>query len=788
MATAWIGSGNVPVKVGVIVSFIGVAFLLKYAIDRELLFLPIEFRLLGVALAGLVMIVLGWRLRSKTVAYALSLQGGGTGIIFLTIFAAFRIWDLIPATLAFALLVALEAFTGALAVLQKSRTLIVFGVVGGFLAPVLASTGQGSHVALFSYYLVINATILGVAWFRAWRELNLVGFVFTFVIGSLWGYRYYRPELLASTEPFLVLYFLFYQAIAILYALRQMPGRAGLVDGTLVFGTPVIAFTLQAALMRNTEYGLALSAAALAVFYALTATWLQRREGIKPRVLVESFIALSVAFATLAIPLALDARWTSAAWALEGAALVWTGTRQARHLATLAGTTLLFFSGLSFMLSGWTGNAAWPVLNGNVLGGVMISLGALFAARRLQGFGPPPLANLYRLLAWGLFAWGVCWWFGTGIMEIDDRVNNGSDLHILLLFLALSSGAFAWLGRTIDWSMPRHLTLLFLPALILLALMYPVTHRHFLLGLGWLAWPLAFAVQYGILRLLDHGGENMPGKSLASSWHIGTLLLLTALLALEVHWRVSDRVSGAWSDAALTAVPGLVALLVWKLQHKFNWPVRAHLAGYLGTSLFLVGWQATFLAWLCVALPGDPGSLPYIPLLNPFDLATLFALLTALLSLAIWRREELTLAPAGRLRARNMFRLLLVIAFFVLTTAALVRGVHHYSGVAWHFDRLYDSVIVQTSLAIYWGVLGFAGMIGGARSARRTVWIAGACFMALVVIKLFVVDLGNSGTIERIISFIGIGVLLLVVGYFAPAPPRYARATAGTAVAQGDGA
>jgi uncharacterized membrane protein len=135
-----------------------------------------------------------------------------------------------------------------------------------------------------------------------------------------------------------------------------------------------------------------------------------------------------------------------------------------------------------------------------------------------------------------------------------------------------------------------------------------------------------------------------------------------------------------------------------------------------------------------------------------------------------------------------MFRLLLVIAFFVLTTAALVRGVHHYSGVAWHFDRLYDSVIVQTSLAIYWGVLGFAGMIGGARSARRTVWIAGACFMALVVIKLFVVDLGNSGTIERIISFIGIGVLLLVVGYFAPAPPRYARATVGTAAAQGDGA
>ena len=44
--------------------------------------------------------------------------------------------------------------------------------------------------------------------------------------------------------------------------------------------------------------------------------------------------------------------------------------------------------------------------------------------------------------------------------------------------------------------------------------------------------------------------------------------------------------------------------------------------------------------------------------------------------------------------------------------------------------------------------------------------------MAVVVLKLFAVDLGNTGTVERIVSFIGTGLLLLVVGYFAPAPPR----------------
>jgi uncharacterized membrane protein len=119
------------------------------------------------------------------------------------------------------------------------------------------------------------------------------------------------------------------------------------------------------------------------------------------------------------------------------------------------------------------------------------------------------------------------------------------------------------------------------------------------------------------------------------------------------------------------------------------------------------------------------------------------------------------------------YRVMLVTAFFVLTTIALVRAVHHYTGVHWDGHALFRSDIVQTSLSIYWGLLGFIGMIWGARSSRRPVWLAGAAFMGLVVIKLFLVDLGNTGTVERIISFIGIGLLLLVVGYFAPAPPRH---------------
>jgi len=53
--------------------------------------------------------------------------------------------------------------------------------------------------------------------------------------------------------------------------------------------------------------------------------------------------------------------------------------------------------------------------------------------------------------------------------------------------------------------------------------------------------------------------------------------------------------------------------------------------------------------------------------------------------------------------------------------------------------------------------------------------------IGVVVAKLFFVELSNRGGLARIVSFIGVGVLLLVVGYFAPLPPKRIDAGSGEA-------
>jgi uncharacterized membrane protein len=250
------------------------------------------------------------------------------------VFAAFRLYGLLPVGATFALMLVLIAGVGLLAVLQDALALAVLGLLAGFAAPILLSTGAGNHVVLFSYYALLNLAILAVAWVRPWRVLNLLGFFFTFAIGTAWGVLRYDPAQFASTEPFLVFHFLLYLAIPILFALRSAPMRAGAIDGTLVFGMPLIAFALQAGLLDGERLPLALSALALAVTYLVLAWALLRRV----RLLGESFAVLAVGFATLAVPLAFSARVSGCVFARDEAPEVAVRRRYERTVQFYRGT------------------------------------------------------------------------------------------------------------------------------------------------------------------------------------------------------------------------------------------------------------------------------------------------------------------------------------------------------------------------------------------------------------------------------------------------------------------
>lgn len=754
----WFTGGNTVVRIGLVILFFGVAFLVKYAAEHSLL--PPELRLAGAGALAFGLLALGWRLRVAKPGYGLSLQGGGIALLYLTVFGAFRLYQLLPATVAFALLAVVGAAAAVLAIRQQTQALAVLGVAGGFLAPILASTGEGSHVALFSYYALLNAGIFFVAWSQSWRLLNLTGFVFTFVIATLWGVTSYRPEHFASTEPFLLLYFAFYLAIAVRYALREAPNLKHYLDATLVFGTPIVGFGLQSQLVRPYEFAAAFSALALAALYLLLARWLWAKRGEGLRLLVESFVALGVVFATLALPLALDGRWTSAAWALEGAAVAWVSLRQERRLGFAFGVVLQLLAAVLYMASVRGADAGLPIINARCLGAAMIALAGIFTALQISR-AAARLAWLPREVGYALLAWGVAWWVGNAVVEIDQQLRQPHLAHALLVLAALTTSAFALLAQKIAWREARVPALAMPLALGFALLVDTVALTHPFKGWGAPAWLVAGVAWAWCQRV----NESPRWPRAMGLLHAVAVWGLALVATLEVAYWIDRAVEGraSWPLIAHLLVPAMLVALLSAERFYRRWPgetwprlYRELIAGVTAAGLW--GWMLFGNA----AHTGDPWPLPYLPLINPLDLAQALALVL----MVRWMRSLET----GRLR--DATEKLVYLAAFIWANAMLLRAMHFWGGVPYDFDAMMASMKVQTALALFWTALALAAMVLASRRGLRPLWFVGAGLMAVVVAKLFLVDLTNRGGVERIVSFIGVGLLLLAVGYFSPLPPK----------------
>lgn len=1019
-ARNWLFGGNTVLRVGVVLLFLGLAFLLRYA--TEGMVVPVELRYAGVAAAALSLLALGWWLRLRNSNYALMLQGTGIAVLYLTVFAAMRLHPLLDPTAALGLLVVVTVFSAILAITQNALGLAAAAALGGFAAPILTSTGAGNHVALFSYFALLNAGILAIAWFKAWRLLNLIGFVGTFGIGLAWGLRSYTPELLWSTEPFLILFFLMYLAIGLLFARRKLlemsdapedgsreallhwSARKGdYVDGTLLFAPPLVGFGLQFALVEHLEFAAAFSALALGMIYMGLARLLM---GGRALLLAETCLALGVIFASLAIPLGLDARWTAAAWAVEGAGIFWLGLRQQRPLArafalllqlgsalaflselrsgesslldgaplgalmlgvallfsfyqlrkalpeqaskwerqglpvlaclgltflyllaplflfthgtaiswALAGLATLFvglrlqsrtflftafavqlLGGALFLLrlqgaggesaavfsAGWSGLLSASLIGLALIAGmllaardemvrsdvrllrglsvvllaglVLINLAVLFvlpwqtasavwaasglfiiwlslylqqrvsfvfglllqviggAAFLLAGpdlLGPllseglRPLAHsafwtplvlglaafvgAWRLqlgnhasafdglslqrLSEVLLVWGAGWWALAWVSEVLRFAPLNLQATLLLAVAAVSVALWTVLALRLKWSSLGLLCTLLIPAAGLALLAAWHSRYHPAANFGWLVWAAVFVMHFISLRRL---APTLPATALSTAHVLGCWLLI-GVLALELRYGLlllSEQYN-AWRWLGWAILPSLYLVLM-AAPRAWPWPVSEYPREYriytaAPLALLMLGWF-----WLAnIASDGTAEPLPYVPLINPLELGLLFALF----GVYVWSRSAVTQLVIRKEYADNATQVIAGGSLFVFFTALVMRTAHHWGGVPYALDLLLESMLVQAGLSIVWTLMALSLMIGGHLRHRREVWLIGAALIALVVAKLFFVELSNRGGLARIVSFIGVGVLLLVVGYFAPLPPKRAEA------------
>jgi uncharacterized membrane protein len=819
---------------------------------------------------------------------------------------------------------------------MDARALAVVGLFGAFLAPPLASTGSGSHVLLFSYYTLLNLFILAVSWFKAWRDLNLVGFGFTFLISTLWGARNYRPELFDSVEPFVVIFFAIYLAIPVLFATRQKPELKGLVDGTLVFGTPIAAAFLQARVVAGMgDHALAWSAGIAGILYVLLGLGTRRREHMQ--LLGETYLALATLFLTMTVFFALDAYPTFALWTLEGAAIVWVGLRQQRWLARAFGLFLQAAAAGYFLFHYNRIERANPLFNDFVLGCALIAVAAWLTAWLLDRYRER-LSDTEEATGNVFMVWGFAWWFGGAAHAMHHWLAPQHFAAALLVFatitLTLAELLGTWLGAA-GWPALRKVAVLHL-GFIILALLLSLSAGHPLADWGALAWPLAFVAHFWILYrqrddgleaavqlrelagwavlsiiatweawwLIDHGqyagalgwavggmvagglryakperdipenaqlsrvvllwslivwgvaGWNwlddtlnaaplvfaallagagsallfevagsvvrwpdlrraaallLPGMLAGAgalywwgahpltelgllAWPLGLAIawlalarqereeiaiaapvqnlllfwLFAGLLVWDAHARFElAQAALQWQRAAWGAIPALLVIAVARLADRDIWPFRNHAALYRDNAL----WPLLLVmgAWSLFANLSAPGAaVPdfHLPILNPLDITQLLVLYAAW----VWARQS---APEHNVAA--MVPPAFAVLAFVWVNGVALRAIHYYADVPYEISALLASVLAQSTLSLLWTSCALVLMTWASRHGVRTPWTVGAVLLGVVVLKLLVNDLGNSGTVARIVSFLGVGAMLLLIGYIAPLPPGGAR-------------
>lgn len=399
-------------RIGILAVLIAAAWFLKLAIDNHWIG-PLGRVLIGlVAGAGLIAWSERFRTRGYT-AFSYSLKAVGSGVLYLSLWAAFSLYHLVDSGIAFAAMIAVTAFNGFLAWVQDAELLALYAIVGGFSTPLLLSTGQNHEVALFTYLLLLDGAVLLLIALKPWSRLLCAAFLGTVFFFAEWSVQYYSQDQFGTTAFFLACFFLIFAWAPRLVRLKVEGGggHAGWDHLALVIvplanaGLGFLGFylMLENAGSPSAEPWVAV---AFAAFYLLLLRF-PARGAIHGSAEATSSLHLTIAvvFLTIAIPLKTHGRWLTIGWLAEGAALVWLSTR-VRGMLLRVLAILCLALGLIALVTVNPPASVTPIFNerfGTYLFAIAVCAFVAWTAARVAKTD----ADYFAVLAWPTIAIGA---------------------------------------------------------------------------------------------------------------------------------------------------------------------------------------------------------------------------------------------------------------------------------------------------------------------------------------------------------------------------------------------
>ncbi len=311
--------------VGILALLFAVTFFLKYAFDNN--WVGPRGRVGIGLLMGSALYPWSQRLLNRGYKYfSEGIAGLGAAVLYLSLWAGWHYYAIFSQSTAFTLMIVVTAATMIVAVGRNSERIAFLALLGGLITPMLVSTGENHEVALFTYLTILGVGVLAIAWVRNWKSLPPAQFAATLIYFWGWYSEFYRNDELTTTIVFATVFFVLFAALPLVRSWRE-GDLSGLEAGIVLVNSLAYLVALREMLWPQDRWALTIAVLVLAAAHLGAERLLPEKRGGEMRVARILYAGLALTFVTLAIPIRLDGRWITIAWAVEGAVLIWSGLR-----------------------------------------------------------------------------------------------------------------------------------------------------------------------------------------------------------------------------------------------------------------------------------------------------------------------------------------------------------------------------------------------------------------------------------------------------------------------------
>lgn len=440
---------NLVSKIGIAILVIGIAFFVKYAIDKEWIN---EIARVGIGvLCGGIVLGFAHRLRKNFKAFSSVLVAGGIAIFYFTIGIAFHQYHIFGQTTAFIIMLLITSFSVFISIIYDRQELAALSIIGGFATPFMLSTGEGNYQVLFTYLLILDCGMLVLAYLRKWNVINIMTYCFTWLLYSIWLQSKVMYIDNAPYKGAFIFATIFYVVFMLMNIINNIKERKPfkVLDLSLLISNTFLFFGFGMQILKNYHPELQGAFSVVLAGFNFMCSWLLYKKLKADIKLVYLMIGLTLTFVTLAAPIQLHGNYITLFWALEAVLLIWLAQKSQIALYRFVSviiTILMFFS----LLMDWAHVYTWYheesiniMLNKAFITGLVSSLSLLVIVLLLRKETEPVKyfgmvfnpKNYSAVLKIGF----VALLYFTGLFEVIYQLNQ----HIVFgLTIAIIVGSY----------------------------------------------------------------------------------------------------------------------------------------------------------------------------------------------------------------------------------------------------------------------------------------------------------------------------------------------------------